>query len=95
MNPSKSEPFRIAEPAVGPAGRSLPTDPEALLYPAEAAHLMALSERTLEGMRVRGGGPPFCRLRRSVRYRRGDIVAWIATRRVGSTSAAESIHDGR
>ncbi len=44
----------------GPVGRPLPTDPDALLYPMEAAYLMALSDRTLEGLRVRGAGlhPP-------------------------------------
>ena len=87
MNTITSTPASSIEPTRGPSGRPLPTDPDALLYPAEAAHLMALSERTLEGMRVRGGGPPFCRLTRSVRYRRGDIVAWITARRVSSTSA--------
>lgn len=87
MNTTTAKPLSTIEPARGPCGRALPTDPDALLYPAEAAHLMALSERTLEGLRVRGGGPPFCRLTRSVRYRRGDIVAWISARRVSSTSA--------
>ena len=73
----------------GPLGRLLPTDPDALLYPAEAAYLTALSDRTLEGLRVRGGGPAFCRLQRAVRYRRRDVVSWIEARRVESTSAAK------
>jgi hypothetical protein len=71
---------------VGPAGRPLPWDRDALLFPAEAAHLLALSARTLEGLRLRGGGPAFVRLRRAVRYRRADLSAWVEARRFGSTS---------
>jgi hypothetical protein len=74
----------------GPAGRPLPTDPDALLYPVEAAYLMALSDRTLEGLRVRGGGPVYVRLNRAVRYRRSDVVGWINARCFASTSAASN-----
>jgi len=74
----------------GPAGRPLPTDPDALLYPVEAAYLMALSDRTLEGLRVRGGGPVYVRLNRAVRYRRADVVAWINARCFASTSATSN-----
>ena len=77
----------------GPVGRLLPTDPDALLFPAEAAYLMALSERTLEGLRVRGGGPAFFRLRRAVRYKRADVVAWIDRRRFDSTSSGGHAED--
>ncbi|MBN9491704.1 MAG: helix-turn-helix domain-containing protein [Alphaproteobacteria bacterium] len=74
----------------GPAGRPLPTDPDALLYPVEAAHLLAMSERTLEGLRLRGGGPTFYRLRRSIRYRRCDINAWIEARHYSSTASVDA-----
>ena len=72
-----------------PAGRPLPSDPDALLLPAEAAYLLALSSRTLEGLRLRGGGPPFFRLPRAVRYRRRDVVDWVEKRRFRSTSGAD------
>jgi hypothetical protein len=79
-----------SKPGPAPAcGRPLPTDPNALLYPAEAACLMALSARTLEGLRLRGTGPPFVRLNRAVRYRREDVIAWIDKRRFNSTSGAD------
>jgi excisionase family DNA binding protein len=58
----------------------------ALLTQSEAAELLRLSERTLERLRVSGAGPKFCRLGHSVRYRLGDVEAWIASRVVGSTS---------
>lgn len=42
------------------------------------------SERTLEGWRHRGCGPPFIRVSpRAVRYRRRDVERWLAERRVG------------
>lgn len=82
---------KTAAVPVGPAGRPLPTDPDALLYPAEAAHLLAMSERTLEGLRLRGGGPPFYRLRRSIRYRRRDINGWVEARHYSSTAAINGV----
>jgi predicted DNA-binding transcriptional regulator AlpA len=57
-----------------------------LLSAREAAALLHLSERTLERFRVSGAGPKFVRLGRSIRYRLGDIEAFIASRTVGSTS---------
>lgn len=55
-----------------------------LLTQLEAATLLHLSERTLE--RLRGAGPKFVRLGRSIRYRPTDIEAYIASRVVSSTS---------
>ncbi len=76
-----------AVPADEPAGRPIPSDPTALLFQAEAAHLLGLSPRTLEAMRVRGGGPVFYAIgRRSIRYQRSDVIAWREMRRRASTS---------
>ena len=73
--------------ADAPAGRIIPRDPDALLYEGEAAYLTGLSERTLQDYRLRGGGPAFIRIgKRGVRYRRGDLLDWIADRRRTSTS---------
>jgi len=52
----------------------------------EAALVLRLSERTLERLRVSGGGPAFVKAGRSVRYRQADLEVWIAARVVGSTS---------
>jgi excisionase family DNA binding protein len=57
-----------------------------LLTQSEAADLLRLSERTLERLRLTGGGPKFARMGRRVRYRLSDLEAWIASRVVGSTS---------
>jgi excisionase family DNA binding protein len=58
-----------------------------LLDQREAAKLLRLSERTLERLRVQGGGPLYVKAGRAVRYRECDLDAWIAARIVSSTSA--------
>jgi predicted DNA-binding transcriptional regulator AlpA len=57
-----------------------------LLNQSEAARLLRLSERTMERLRLMGGGPCFVKCGRSVRYRECDLEAWIAARIVSSTS---------
>jgi len=57
-----------------------------LLTQREAASALRLSERTLERLRLQGGGPPFVKANRSVRYRECDLEKWIETRVVSSTS---------
>lgn len=52
-----------------------------LLGADEAADMLGKGASTMERWRATGDGPPFCRIgKRSVRYRRGDILAWIASR---------------
>jgi predicted DNA-binding transcriptional regulator AlpA len=74
----------LADPE--PAGRPIPRDPDVLLFGAEAAYLAGLSVRTFEALRLKGGGPPFVKLGRAVRYRRGDVLAWTAGKLRRSTS---------
>ncbi len=71
-----------------PAGRPIPQDPEAALFEAEASHLAGPSVRTLQALRLRGGGPVFfyAGSRRAVRYRRRDVLDWIEQRIRRSTS---------
>jgi len=57
-----------------------------LLTQVEAARLLRLSERTLERLRLQGGGPRYIKANRSVRYRECDLEAWIAAKVVNSTS---------
>ena len=79
---------RLVSTALGPCGRPIPNDGEALLFGAEVAHLLGLAARTIESDRVRGGlGLPFFRIgARAVRYRRSDIDQWLAARRRLSTA---------
>lgn len=41
---------------------------------------------TLNGWRTKGGGPPFVKINRSVRYRLVDLENWLADRVVNSTA---------
>jgi predicted DNA-binding transcriptional regulator AlpA len=62
-------------------------DSDALLTSREAAALLRLSERTLERHRTAGTGPRFCALGlRCVRYRRSDLIDWVAAAVRQSTS---------
>lgn len=56
-----------------------------LLNEREAAALLSTSPRTLQGWRQRGEGPAFVKLGRGVRarvrYRLGELEAWVAASR--------------
>ena len=52
----------------------------------EAATYSGFAESTLEKARIYGGGPAFCRVGRTIRYRVEDIDAWISAGRMNSTS---------
>jgi len=69
---------------------STPTpDPNALMDEREAASILCYSVRALQNWRHRGGGPKFIRVSsRSIRYRRRDLMDWIDSRTVSSTSQA-------
>jgi len=58
-----------------------------------AGELLGLSARTLEGMRVRGGGPPYRRHGGRVRYGVADLIAWSDATRRTSTSGTGSPGD--
>jgi excisionase family DNA binding protein len=52
----------------------------ALLNTEDAAKRLSISRSTLEKLRVTGGGPPYLKLGRSVRYRAEDISRWLLDR---------------
>ena len=52
----------------------------------EAAAFLHLSPRTLEKMRVIGGGPPFRKFGRRVFYTLPDLEEWAGRRQCDSTS---------
>jgi hypothetical protein len=56
----------------------------------DAARFVGLSARTLEKLRVHGGGPPYSRPpgRKFVVYALDDLEAWVASGRRRSTSDA-------
>lgn len=54
----------------------------------QAAHFIGLSRRTLEKMRVHGGGPQYRKHGRYVRYHIDDLEGWSKSRMKESTSDA-------
>ena len=59
----------------------------ALLTGKEVAAQLRLSDRTIAGLRSRGGGPVFVRISRTrVMYRQVDVDAWVQQRLRTSTS---------
>ena len=71
------------------AAIQLPVGLPAALNTPQAAIYTGLAEKTLEGLRCRGGGPRFVRYgRKAVRYLIRDLDEWMSARVVGSTSEA-------
>ena len=65
---------------------SAAVDPEQKYDQSGAATYLGANPRTLEGWRVRGGGPRFIKVGRRVVYRRRDLDEWLAARERASTS---------
>ena len=64
-----------------------------LLTPKEAAGFLKLSESFLAKARMRGDGPRYRKLSRSVRYLRADLLLWLKA--CAKTSTAEQFQDDR
>ena len=65
--------------------------PDKLLSRLEVEQEFGISKRFLEIAAVRGDGPPMVKLsKRMVRYRPRDIVSWLDSRTVQSTSEESS-----
>jgi hypothetical protein len=67
-------------------GTSITVDLQAALNENQAAEFLGLSVRTLQTWRVRGGGPPYCKIGRSVRYQRADLAVFRQSHLVASTA---------
>jgi predicted DNA-binding transcriptional regulator AlpA len=57
-----------------------------LLTARDAANLLRLSASWLAKARMRGDGPPYVKLGRSIRYTEAGIIEWMNSRRRFSTS---------
>jgi excisionase family DNA binding protein len=73
-----------------PAGVSAPQKPATpsivLLTPKEAARLLKVSLSWLAKARMRGDGPPYMRIGRSIRYSEAALIQWMKGRQRMSTS---------
>ena len=65
---------------------ALSADPDAAYNETEAASFLGVSVRTLQAWRVRGGGPRYLKIGRSVRYQRRALTSFQEKHSVGSTS---------
>ncbi len=64
--------------------------PGALMDTVQAARFLNISERTAANWRVRGEGPAFLRVGRSVKYDPRDLEKFLSSRRFRSTSEADA-----
>ena len=62
-----------------------------LITEHEAARMRGQSVRTLQMERLRGSGCRYVKLGRSVRYRRNDVLEFIDSRVVSSTTEADAM----
>jgi predicted DNA-binding transcriptional regulator AlpA len=71
------------------AGRAAPAKPlpaVVLLTPKEAAQVLKVSESWLAKARMRGDGPPFIKIGRSIRYSEAALIQWMKSQQRLSTS---------
>jgi hypothetical protein len=59
-----------------------------LLTPWDAAELLKISISWLAKARMRGDGPTYTKVGRSIRYRKADLIHWLKARQRLSTSEA-------
>jgi hypothetical protein len=65
-------------------------DLDSALNENQAAEFLGVSVRTLQAWRVRGGGPPYVKIGRSVRYQRQVLVRFQEQHTVTSTTDADA-----
>ena len=65
-----------------------------LLTTAQAAEYTGLAKQTLHQKRVSGGGPKFCKIGRTVRYRKEDLDAWVESFKTVSSLAEHYASEG-
>jgi predicted DNA-binding transcriptional regulator AlpA len=57
-----------------------------LLTEKQVATLLEVSIKTLQGWRLKGGGPPYVKMGRLIRYAESDLEAYVIEKRRTSTS---------
>jgi len=62
------------------------SNPDQLMTEKDVAGLICITARALQNWRLRGGGPDYVKIGRSVRYQRSDVMRFIAERKRKHTS---------
>ena len=57
------------------------SNPDQLMTEKDVASLICISPRALQNWRLRGGGPEYIKIGRSVRYQRSDVMQFIDERK--------------
>jgi hypothetical protein len=57
-----------------------------LMTPKEAASVLKVSYSWLSKARMRGDGPPYIRVGRSIRYAEAALIQWMKSKQRSSTS---------
>ena len=70
----------------GASAQKPPASTIVLLTPKEAARLLKVSVSWLAKARMRGDGPPYIRIGRSIRYVLTTLIQWMKSRQRLSTS---------
>ena len=92
-DPHSPDHHRSGDTPPAPANENIP-QPRIALTTAEAAARLGLSPRTLEGFRIRGGGPPYAKLTQGlVRYRPADLDTWLEARIVANTAQGSAARE--
>ena len=79
--------MKSQSPAAGSTPAQNPTAPTVVLLTAkEAATLLKVSLSWLAKARMRGDGPPYIQVGRSIRYALAALVQWMKSRQRVSTS---------
>ena len=76
----------IIQSSTGASPQKLSSGLANLLTPKEAAVLLKVSGSWLAKARMRGDGPPFIKVGRSIRYSEATLLQWMKTRQRLSTS---------
>lgn len=66
----------VDESDISDEGNLHTLNPNFLINEKEAAKRLGISARTLQGLRVKGGGPDFSKLGQAVRYKVTDLIEW-------------------
>jgi hypothetical protein len=70
------------------------SDLDAALNENQAADFLGVSVRTLQAWRVRGGGPPYVKIGRAVRYQRRVLLTFQEQHTVASTTESDARQSG-
>ena len=71
------------------------SDLDRLLDEHQVSDMLQIRLATLRKWRLMGEGPRFIRLRRLVRYRRSDLMSWVAAAPSGGSENPSSFGSGQ